>query len=90
MEYEDEDEEPRIIPGIEESVDSAGRLLNQQPFYDRLINAEVELQSGDLMQTGKVIGRSANHEGAIDGSCDDKPMLNSLLCDVEFPDGQVK
>ena len=42
------------------------------------------------MQTGKVIGRSLNHEGAIDGSYDDNPMLNSLLYDVEFPDGQVK
>ena len=42
------------------------------------------------MQTGKVIGRSVNHEGAIDGSYDDNPMLNSLLYDVEFPDGQVK
>ena len=90
MEYEDDDEKPRIIPDIEESVDSTGRLINQQPFYDRLINAEVELQSGELMQTGKVIGRSVNHEGAIDGSYDDNPMLNSLLYDVEFPDGQVK
>ena len=42
------------------------------------------------MQTGKVIGRSVNHEVAIDGSYDDNPMLNSLSYDVEFPDGQVK
>ena len=79
-----------MTPDIEEHVDSTVRLINQQPFYDVLINAEVELQSGELMQTGKVIGRSVNHEGAIDGSYDDNPMLNSLLYDVEFPDGQVK
>ena len=71
MKYEDDGEEPRIIPDTKESVDSTGRLLNQQPFYDRLVNAEVELQSGELMQTGKVIGMSVNHEGAIDGSCND-------------------
>ena len=65
--YEDEDEKTRITPDIEESVDSNGRLLNQQPFYDRLINAEAELQSGEIIQTAKVLGRSVNHEGAIDG-----------------------
>ena len=55
MEYEDDDEEPRIALDIEESVDLTGMLINQQPFYDRLINAEVVLQSGELMQTEKVI-----------------------------------
>ena len=42
------------------------------------------------MQTGKLIGRSVGPEGAIDISYDDNPMLNSLLYDSEFPDGQVK
>ena len=42
-EYEDEYEEPRIIPDIEEPVDSTGKPINQQPFYDKLINAEVQL-----------------------------------------------
>ena len=42
------------------------------------------------MKTGKAIGRSVNHELAIDCSHDDKSMLDSLLHDVEFPDGQVK
>ena len=71
MKYEDDGEETRIIPDKKESGDSTGRLLNQQPSYDRLVNAEVELQSGELMQTGKFIGTSLNHEGAIDGSCND-------------------
>ena len=57
MEHEDDEEEPRTTLDIEESVESTGRLLNQQPFYDRLINAEVEMQSGELMQIGRVIGR---------------------------------
>ena len=64
MECEDDDEESRIIPDVEKSVDSTGRLLNQQSFYDRLVNAEVELHLGELIQTGKVIGISVNHEGA--------------------------
>ena len=66
------------------------RLINQQPLHDRLINVEVDLQSGELMKTGNVVGRSVTHKEAIDGSYDDSSMLNSLLCDFEFPDGQVK
>ena len=43
-----------------------------------------------MTHVGKVVGRSVNHEGTIDGSHDDNPMLNSLLHDVEFPDGKFK
>ena len=40
-EHEDEDEKPKTMPDIEDSVDSTGRVINQKPFYDALINAEV-------------------------------------------------
>jgi hypothetical protein len=53
-EYQDDYEEPRIIPEVEDTVDSSGRLLNQQPMYDRIINAEVQLQNGDELTTGKL------------------------------------
>jgi hypothetical protein len=33
-EYEDEVEEARIVPNIEDTVDANGRLLNQMPAYD--------------------------------------------------------
>ena len=90
MECDDDEEMPRIISDVEHSIDLTGRLLNQQPFYDRLINAEVEMQSGKLTQTGKVIGRSVHHEGAIYGSYDGNPILKSSLYDVGIPDRQVK
>ena len=60
---------------IEESVDSTGALVNQKPFYDKLVNAEVQLQLGCIMQTGKVTCRSIGPEGVIDGSHDNNPML---------------
>jgi hypothetical protein len=53
-EYEDEDEEARVVPNIEDTVDTNGKLLNQHPAYDQIINAEVSLQMGDKMVTGKV------------------------------------
>ena len=43
-EWGDQDEEPREVPEIEDTVDANGRLLDQQPAYDRIINAEVQLQ----------------------------------------------
>ena len=43
-EYEDDDEDKRVIPDVEDTVDATGKLLNQHPAYDRIINAEVALQ----------------------------------------------
>jgi hypothetical protein len=89
-EYEDDDEEPRIIPETEDTVDSNGRLLEQQPMYDRLINAEVQLQLGDEMCSDKVVRRTLGPDGRTAGMYDDNPMLNSVIYDIEFPDGQTK
>jgi hypothetical protein len=52
--YEDDNEPECIVPEIEDVVDSNGRLLEQQPAYDMLINAEVQLQLGNEYVTGKV------------------------------------
>ncbi len=89
-EYEDDDEEPRIIPEVEDTVDSNGRLLEQQPMYDKLINAEVALQLGDEMCSGKVVRRSLGPDGGTAGMYEDNPMLNSVIYDIEFPDGQTR
>jgi hypothetical protein len=89
-EYQDDYEEPRIIPDIEDMVDSGGRLLNQQPMYDRIINAEVQLQNGNELTTGKVVRRALGPDGTTVGSYADNPILNSIVYEVEFPDGQTK
>ena len=89
-EWGDNDEDPRIVPEIEDTVDASGRLLDQQPAYDRIINAEVHLQLGDNYQRAKVIGRSIGPDGIVVGQYDDNPMLNSIVYDVEFPDGTIR
>jgi hypothetical protein len=38
----------------EDILDSTGKVLNQQPVWDKLINAEIILQQGDKLQLGKV------------------------------------
>ena len=86
-EYEDDDEEARVVPDIEDTVDANGKLFNQQPVYDQIINAEVSLQMGDDMTTGKVKKRAGGPGGTVMGSYDNNPYLNSMIYEVEFPDG---
>ena len=64
--------------------------MDQQPDYDKLINAEILLQLDDKTVMGKVKGRSLGDDGKVVGSYDDNPILNSIIYDVEFPDRQVK
>jgi hypothetical protein len=88
--YEDDDEAPRTVPDIEDIVDSKGKLLNQQLAYDRLINSEVQLQLGEELQTAKVVQRAIGPDETAVGEYDDNPVMNSIVYEVEFPDGQVK
>ena len=78
-EYEDEIEEPRKIPEIEDIVDEKSNLLAQQPTYDKLINTEVSVQAGDRIQHGKFINRSSDPEGNLVGMYDDNPCLTHYL-----------
>jgi hypothetical protein len=59
-------------------------------MYDRLINAEVQLQPGDEMCSGKVVRRSLGPDGRTARMYDDNSMLNSVIYDIEFPDSQTK
>ena len=88
--YEDKDELPIEIPEQEDSVDASGQLLNQQPAYDLMINAKVQLQNGDDMSLAKVLRRAIGPDGQLSGEYNDNPRLNSLIYEVEFPDGQIK
>ena len=42
------------------------------------------------MVNGKVIRRTIGPNGKVTGTYDNNPFLNSIIYDVEFPDGQVK
>lgn len=89
IEYEDEDEQPRVIPEID-PVDNSGHPINQQPAYDRLIHAELILPQGENLRTATVTGRSIGPDGLTTGTFNESPVLNSIVYDVQFPDGEVK
>ena len=78
-----------VIPAAD-AIDATGKPINQQSMTDLLINAEVLLPQGDSQQMAKVIRRSIDSDGFVLGEFDENPILNSLVYDVEFPDGVVK
>ena len=41
--YEDHEQKEQPTLEVEDIVDSTGKLINQQPAYDQIINAEVQL-----------------------------------------------
>ena len=88
--YEDHEQQKQPTLEVEDIVDSTGKLINQQPAYDQIINAEVQLQHGEEIVTGKVIQKPIRPDGQVTGTYDNKPYLNSIIYDMEFPDGQVK
>jgi len=85
----DEEGEPIIIPE-EDPIDATGKAVFEKPFTDMLIHAEVLLPQGENLQFAKVQGRSKDLDGNAIGSFDDNPLLNSIIYNVEFPDGAVK
>ena len=87
-----DDTEPDLLlpPENNDPVDPDGTSAFEQPITDQWINAELNLTQGDLLQNAKVIGRSKNEHGQITGTYHENPMLNTLVYDVEFPDGEIK
>ena len=79
-----------MVLETEDVVDAMGNQLNQNPAYDRNINSEVALQIDNEVKKGKVVRRAMGPDGKVTGTYDDNPILNTVLYDIEFPDGQVR
>ena len=88
--YEDHEQQEQPTLEVEDIVDSTGKLINQQPAYDPIIDAEVQLQLGEEMVNGKVIQRTIGPDGQVTGAYDNNPFLNSIIYDVEFPMAKSK
>ena len=84
----DADEPPQIVE--EDPVDINGTPIYEQPFNDMLLQAELLLPQGEEMKPAKVKQRSRDERGNVTGTYNENPLLNSIIYDVEFPDGQIK
>ena len=66
--YEDHEQQEQPTLEAEDIVDSTGKIINQQPAYDQNINAEIQLQLGEEMVTGKVTQRTIGQDGQVTGT----------------------
>ena len=66
--YEDEDEEPHLIPDFDDPVDSTGHAIDLQPAYDQIINTELMMAQNDVLRPAKVKGRSVGSNGTVHGT----------------------
>ena len=55
-----------------------------------MLNAEIQLNLGDTVSTGVVKQRVLGADGRAIGTYDEDPRLNTMVYEVEFPDGQVR
>ena len=51
------------VPDISASMDAQGRLINQPPAYDMLLNAEFQIQVGEKLAPAKVMRRMVGPSG---------------------------
>ena len=54
------------------------------------MNAEVILPQGEDVRMAKVIRRNVDSNGQVFGDCNGIQMRNTILYDVQFPDGAIK
>ena len=71
-------------------IDDQGRQLHPSSAADLLMNAEVLPPQGEDNRLAKVIKRSVNSDGKVIGNYNELPVLNTMLYDVQFPDGSIK
>ena len=65
-------------------------MINQQPAYDKIINAEVQLPIGAGISLGKLKHRSLAPNGKTTGEYSYEFIMNLIVCEVDFPDKQVR
>ena len=57
--------------------------------HDQYVGDQVELPIGDKMPTGKVVGRKQDFDGEAKGTTNTKPILDTRMYDVNFPNGEI-
>lgn len=90
--YED-GEDPDLVkfPEDNDPIDpSDGKSVFEKPITDQWINAELNLPQGEKMKNAKVIGRAKDSDGEAIGTYDENPFLNTIVYDVQFPNGDIK
>ena len=93
-EYEpySDDSEPASfqLPEDNYPVDNDGTTDFEKPITDHWIHVEMNLPQGDAMYNFKVIVCATDQDENVIVTYDDNPYSNTMMYDVEFPDGEIK
>jgi len=57
--------------------------------FDQYLTANVLLDRGGDVQLRMVVERKRDHDGNAVGRSNTNPLLETCVCEVEFPDGSV-
>ena len=71
-------------------IDATGKLLLQQLVTSTLIHSEALLSNGEHLQMENFLGLSLDEKGRFIRNLNENPLLNTLIYDFEFPDGNIK
>ena len=72
----------------EDSIDDDGNVA-AETLSDVMLNAELQLMSGDKAMNAKVINRSKDKHGNYIGDYDENILIKSLIYDVQLDDGSI-
>ena len=79
-----------MIADIKNFVDANGRLIDQQPSYENILNFKVALLLDERVVAGWVQHQVLVPKYKIVGRYDANPMMNSMIYGLESPNDQVK
>ena len=75
------------IPEDNDLVKADGTTDYDKPITDHWLHAGINLLQAEKIQNAKVIGRDTNKDGNVIGTYQVNPYYNTMVYDVEFPDG---
>ena len=70
-------------------VYAQGNPLNPSSAAYMLMNSEVLIPQGEDVRLAKVIRKNVDSDGKVLGDYNNIPILNTILYDVQFPDGAI-
>ena len=85
------DDEKKLVNTLDEdNVDETGKCVFQTPFTYLPIHSKVMPPHGEELHSVKVKGQTKDLIGNLIRTYNKNTLLNSMLYDVELPDGAVK
>ena len=88
--YSDGDLDPSSLHEVYEyPFHPDGIAVFEHPITDHWIYAELKLPQWEETNIVKVVGQYKENSGNIIGKYNSNPMLNTMVYDVDFPDGTI-